>query len=385
MARNPARPKGVCGMAELTHKEQVEVVRKALALETAIKVERANVELIKSQQFDRLPLYTDLFNEAPPSEPRRRLCEAPTPIEAVVPEPPKTNYSMTEHLKANPLWAILLITALIFSFVDSVFGMGLGLLSGIAWIASVIGFFRSFLSEKKRRNQELASSPEYLNAVALAQQEAANAQAQAELQAQQEQARLDAEYEAAVEHYHDVLLPAYEQTRAENQTEYNEILQEYSLDKRAWESKRQEAIAALERDMAANQAALEKLYDSSKIISLHYREIPILEWLYDDMRTSDHDIRYATELLDRDRQRIATEEAGARTVRAVDRLRGDVTFLQGVQIQGLRNLEAVAGDILYTTEDIYTSSKKMLFHQRVNTVDIGLREWRRHKAKKANK
>lgn len=28
------------------------------------------------------------------------------------------------------------------------------------------------------------------------------------------------------------------------------------------------------------------------------------------MSTSDHDIRYATELLDRDRQRLATQEAG---------------------------------------------------------------------------
>ena len=37
-----------------------------------------------------------------------------------------------------------------------------------------------------------------------------------------------------------------------------------------------------------------------------------------------------------------------------------------------------------TTRRLNTS-KKVLFHQRVNTVDVGLREWRRHEAKKSVK
>ena len=36
-------------MAEFTHEEQVEIVRRAFSLETAIMVEGANVDLIKSQ------------------------------------------------------------------------------------------------------------------------------------------------------------------------------------------------------------------------------------------------------------------------------------------------------------------------------------------------
>jgi hypothetical protein len=63
-------------------------------------------------------------------------------------------------------------------------------------------------------------------------------------------------------------------------------------------------------EIRLNKEALDELYANTKIVSLTYRALWILSWLYNDMSTSDHDIRYATELLDRDRQRLATQEAG---------------------------------------------------------------------------
>lgn len=391
-------------MAEFTHEEQVEIVRRAFSLETAIMVEGANVDLIKSQKFDRFPAYADVFSETPPSKPQRQVLPPPAPIEAVLPEPPKTAYSAIDHLKAKPYWAVALAALFILALIGDhllFYSISydldrmvdtLSLICKLAFPVCLIAFFVSVSQEKKRKNQELANSPEYLQSVASAQRRAADERAQADLRTQTEQAQLDAQYEAELERYNSVLLPSYEKARKDNEAEYAEMRIEYEQDKAEWDEKRLEAIAALEDDITANKAALAELYDTTGIISMHYREIPILEWLYDDMRSSDHDIRYATELLDRDRQRIATIEAGARTTDAIDRLRdevhrdvGKVMMLQGVQIQGLRNLEAVSEDILYTTEDIYTSSKKILFHQRVNTVDVGLREWRRHKAKKAAK
>ena len=59
--------------------------------------------------------------------------------------------------------------------------------------------------------------------------------------------------------------------------------------------------------------------------------------------------------------------------------------MQGARIQGLRNLEAVSSDILYTVEDIYDSSKKILLHQRVDIAGKRLMEWRRHKARRTVK
>ena len=386
-------------MTEFAHEEQVEIVRKAFVLETAIAVERAESELVRGQEFERFPAYGSVFAERPPSKPRRATCQAPEPIEAAIPQPPRTAYGMADHLKGQPLWIALLAASVILSiaalrgaFGVSIVGLLLSLVSTLSFPAWCIGFARSLSRERKRRNEDLANSPEYLQSVALANQQAAGMRAEAEQRARQEQARLDAQYEADLKHYNEVLLPSYEQTVADNKREYEEMKAEYARDKAEWESRRGEVLAMLERDIAENEASLDELYESSGIISLHYRQIPLLQWLYDDMRTSDHDIRYATELLDRDRQRIVTEEAGARTVSAIDRLQEQVHAdaagimqLQGVQVRGLQNLEAVASDILYTTEDIYTSGKKILFHQRVNTADIGLREWRRHKAKKAAK
>lgn len=391
-------------MAGLSQEEQVEIVRRAFSLETAIMVEGANVDLVKSQQFDRFPAYADVFSETPPSRPQRQVLTPPAPIEAVLPEPPKTDYSAIDHLKAKPYWAVALAVLFVVAFIGGhllFYSISydldrmvdtLSLICKLVFPVCLVAFFVSVSQEKKRKNQELANSPEYLQSVASAQRRAADERTQADLRTQTEQVRLDAQYEAELERYNSVLLPSYEKARKDNEAEYAAMRVEYEQDKAEWDEKRLEAIAALEDDMAANKAALAELYDTTGIISMHYREIPILEWLYDDMRTSDHDIRYATELLDRDRQRIATIEAGARTTDAIDRLRdevhqdvGKVMMLQGVQIQGLRNLEAISEDILYTTEDIYTSSKKILFHQRVNTVDVGLREWRRHKTKKAAK
>ena len=386
-------------MAELTQEEQVEVVRKAFVLETALAVERADVELVKDQVFDRFPTYEEVFSDKLPKKPQQRVAQVPVPVSASIPEPPKSAYGLADHLKGQPLWIVLLIAIFVLSimafrgsFGISFIGLLLSLLCAVSFPAWCIGFIRSFSHERKRRNQELASSPEYLQSVALANQQAANLQAEAEFNARQEQARLDAQYEADLKYYNEVLAPSYEQTVADNKREYEDMKVEYAHDKGEWEAQRSEAIALLEQDITANKATLEALYESTGIISLHYRQIPLLEWLYDDMRTSDHDIRYATELLDRDRQRIVTEEAGARTVSAIDRLQEQVHSdamgvmqLQGVQIRGLQNLEAISSDILYTTEDIYDSSKKILFHQRVNTADKALREWRRHKAKKAAK
>lgn len=160
---------------------------------------------------------------------------------------------------------------------------------------------------------------------------------------------------------------------------------EYSADKEQWKEDREKALAELNSDIAANEAALEDLYQTSKLVSLHYRELWILQWLYDDMRTSDHDIRYATELLDRDRQRIATANAAEKNKEALDEFRKQarqdaqtIKELLSVQIQGLQSLDANAAELLRYTESIYDNNK-LLFHQRVNTANIAVQEWRRRK------
>ncbi len=373
-------------MAEFTHEEEIEIVRKAFTLETAIKVENANIELIKGQEFDIFPDYDNVFNDTPPKRPQHLY--AP-PAKPIAPAPPKASYSIGEHCRKQPLWPIAAIAGLflfifgstILSGISTLFGFLVSQLGALLLLFGGIACIVTYLKTSKAKNNDLANSPGYLQAVEQARQ-------QAEFERKQLQDQYDAQFEKDMKNYNEFLLPAFEERVSKNKAEYAEMKIEYHTEKAEWEKKRKSALALLENDVDANTSALEEHYNSTKIISIHYREIPLLEWLYDDMRSSDHDIRYATELLDRDRQRIITEEAGMRTASAVNKLRDevhadlqDVMQLQDIQIEGLRNLEAISNEILFTNEDIYESSKKVLFHQRVNTADKALREWRRHKNK----
>ena len=266
---------------------------------------------------------------------------------------------------------------------SSVWMLLLGLLLGLASTACIIACPIMYFLEKKRRNTALANSPEYCNAVAQIQHENARI-------AQTEQARLDSQYNDALTRYNTEVIPSYNKTVSLHKAEYSSMLANHNQEKKEWERERAETLRILEEDATKNEEALKNLYDSTNIISAHYREIPILEWLYDDMSTSDHDIRYATELLDRHRQRIATEEAKERTAHAIDGLSeamksgmNEIIQLQGIQIGGIQRMGAIASDILDANEDIFAVSKKILFHERVNTADIVARNYRRARAQKA--
>ncbi len=62
-----------------------------------------------------------------------------------------------------------------------------------------------------------------------------------------------------------------------------------------WSVIRERKINFSGEELKYNNEALIDLYDSSKLISKTYRELGILRWLYEDMSTSDHDLKYATE------------------------------------------------------------------------------------------
>ena len=390
--------------------EQVDIVHKALTLETAILVERNDVQLLTGQQFERFPSYEEVFRDVPPKRPVQKATSIPGPFEPDISRPPEAEMP---SLWKQPLARIgLLLFAIGIIAFGGCLGAGpsqaflavLGITLGVpalivAGVFCLILAVRSRNELHERMNEKLARTPAYLQSVEQAKRLAAAKQAQANEQARQEQERLDRQYALEMEQYETVLLPDFEKSVRDNRQEYADMRVEYEQDKTEWENKRSDAVAKLEEDVLANSEKLTELYDTTRLISIHYREIPILQWLFDDMRTSDHDIRYATELLDRDRQRIVTLEAADRMTHAIDQLDDElhqvgigIMQLQGVQIAGLQYLEEEMLDILRVTEQIQLSgedmrdaSRRILFHQRVNTVDTALRAWRRHKEEKALK
>lgn len=265
-------------MSKYSQEEQVAIVRDAMTLQTVIEIEERELSKLKGERFRGRPV-----------PPTRQVLAVPQ-VAAQLPDPPKTDLKFGEFFKSQSLGQKILY------IVICMFTAGIGLL--------YLGF--KYLQERSRRNEELAKSPEHLKAVEKAKQTAAEAQERARKETAERQTALDTKYKSELERYNTVELPAYEKELA------------------AWELSHGRKIEILEADLATNTDLLEELYDTTKQISLTYRELWILRWLYDDMRSSDHDIRYATELLDRDRQRLATETSGRMVREAVQDLQGSM-------------------------------------------------------------
>ncbi|MBR2576223.1 MAG: hypothetical protein IKE40_02865 [Firmicutes bacterium] len=322
-------------MASFTQEKETEIVRDAMTLTAVIQIEEEELKKRKLDLYpETLPGFSSYFTERPPARPSRPAATR-TIVKLNIPEPPKVEYTLKDQLKTHkPIYIALAVVCGLMVF----FG---GLLSSLLYIPyllfAYIGlfasmslfilFFRDLLQApkvKKQLNEEAARSKEYLDLVENTKKQNREMQAKMDEETEKKQIELDNEYESRLHRFETVLLPEYNKKVKEKKEEYAELEREFKEEKRKWEVMTKNKIQCLEEDLEFNRGTLETLYESTRIISLTYRELWILQWLYDDMRTSDHDIRYATELLDRDRQRIATEEAGRRVSGAVSALSDDM-------------------------------------------------------------
>ncbi len=265
-------------MSKFTQNEETEIVKSARDITATIEYEEREVKRLKSESFSE-----------PPEPPVRKILEKAKKVEPEYPEKPKTTYKYSEYFKEKVMKYSLPVRILL--------GIVLVLLalSGIGYLIILVLFgfsYKNFIQKKKEMNNELANSKEYLQAVENAEKIAQKKQKELEEKIRLEQEKIDKEYATQKQQYESVILPRY-----------NDALN-------LWNTNQERKIAIIEEEIRLNKEALDELYANTKIVSLTYRALWILSWLYNDMSTSDHDIRYATELLDRDRQRLATQEAG---------------------------------------------------------------------------
>ena len=270
-------------MSNYTQEQQTSIVHDAMKLTSAIQEEKHEIEELRKERF-----------RSKPSEPIRTVVSVTT-VQPKIPPRPVSNFKYKD-VAAKPaaiiaaIWFTLIV---ITSKLNSIF---LEVLLFMMFVPGISAFlvlsYKSYSKKKKQLDDELASSPEYLAEVERAVTDAARRQNELIQVAAQRQKELDRKYQSQLEYYQTVELPEYERAL------------------RDWNQVHSLKLNVIEDDLHCNIEALKNLYDTTKLISVHYRELWILRWLYDDMRSSDHDIRYATELLDRDRQRLATEQAG---------------------------------------------------------------------------
>lgn len=254
-------------MSKYTHEQETEIVRDAMTLTTAIQIGEEELSKQKSKKFKQKP-----------AAPSHKILEVPK-AEVQMPPEPKSDYSFTDHIKAS--FPMILITLVFWPY--------------------ILYVYYQYTKKKKEIEEELKhSEASYLKALDEAKKKAETEQQKINEEIAQKQVEIDAKYKADLEHYNTVILPEYNQ----------------EFDK--WQLTQKTIISMLTEELQLNKETLEALYESSKIISMTYRELWILRWIYDDMITSDHEIRYATELLDRNRQRLATEEAGNKVREAIN-------------------------------------------------------------------
>ena len=265
-------------MSKFTQNDETEIVKSARDITATIEYEEREVKRLKSESFSE-----------PPEPPVRKILEKAKKVEPEYPEKPKTTYKYSEYFKEKVMKYSL--PARILRGIVLV----LLALSGIGYLIILVLFgfsYKNYIQKKKEMNNQLANSKEYLQAVENAEKTAQKKQKELEEKIRLEQEKIDKEYATQKQQYESVILP-----------QYNDALN-------LWNANQERKIAIIEEEIRLNKEALDELYANTKIVSLTYRALWILSWLYNDMSTSDHDIRYATELLDRDRQRLATQEAG---------------------------------------------------------------------------
>lgn len=178
------------------------------------------------------------------------------------PEPPTRNVVKRVYPKIVPQtkfnWLVALLPAIPLLFATVVVG-------AIVWIC--IYYFAIYKRKKDEEIRQIQNSAQYKEQCAVADREFDKMQEEA-----------DADYQIQKQEYVTKILPKY-----------------------------QEEIKKARYDLKTAKAALDDLYTTTKIVPLQYREIPILQYIYDTISTSDFDVKYAIELYDKNEQRRLDE------------------------------------------------------------------------------
>lgn len=295
-------------MGKFTQDQETMIVKNAMELTALIMVEEQQLQKIQAEKFREVP-----------DTPSRTLLAPPKKISPEYPPKPKTNYKIGDYIKGRSkdvmISGIVLVVALLILLIATIvscakigaigfyifFTLGIFMFIPVVAIAALV-IFMNYRTKCSALNKELEQSPQYQQAVQQAEAEACRKQQEAEEAVRQEQKNLDEEYEKQLQHYNTVILPAYNDGLAK------------------WSVAQEKKIAFLKEELQLNNESLNDLYENSKIISIKYRELWMLKWLYDDMSSSDHDIRYSTELLDRDRQLDALKNVADTTQNAINEM-----------------------------------------------------------------
>ena len=156
----------------------------------------------------------------------------------------------------------------------SKFNWLIAILPSILWFPWFFIYFFGMRYKIKKEKEEIENSWEYKNQCAAI-----------DSQCTQRQAEADELYRTQKQEYDTVIMPKYQQEKAE------------------WISERDKAVEDTQNVLGRLQDSLQSLYDTTKIVPLQYRSIPALQFIYDMISTSNYNVTYAIDAYDKQEQR----------------------------------------------------------------------------------
>lgn len=144
----------------------------------------------------------------------------------------------------------------------------------IFWPWIFIYYFAIYRKEQKEDIERIRNSAEY----------------------KAECAKLDEEYDKQQEAMNQKYNNEKHIYDTETLPKYNQALNE-------WKQQQTQKINKLTEELSAAKAELESIYNETKIVPVQYRKIPVLQYIYDLMSTSDYEIKEAIDLYERNEQK----------------------------------------------------------------------------------
>lgn len=144
----------------------------------------------------------------------------------------------------------------------------------IFWPWIFIYYFAIYRKEQKEDIERIRNSAEY----------------------KAECAKLDEEYDKQQEAMN-------QKYNAEKHIYDTETLPKYNQALNEWKQQQAQKVNKLTEELSAAKTELESIYNETKIVPMQYRKIPVLQYIYDLMSTSDYEIKEAIDLYERNEQK----------------------------------------------------------------------------------
>lgn len=286
-----------------TQEEQTEIVRIAATLEGAAQADRQELAKLKQQRF-----------KPEPQRPVKRIIDANVaPVAPDYSQLPRYDVSFNQYLQSqveannsilNKIYGTqpvargaVAAVVLFFLWIVDVAALGGGNILGVLYlVVGILGAagalplgiaynarYRSKYNQVSRQAEaHIQSTPRYIEAKQLADNNAEKA-SQAAIEVRKKEIEENEKL--------------YANQVAEYQTK---ILPEYKAAKQKWKKLHDIKLQVIEQDLKDTEDKLSSLYLESKLISTHFREVPKLVWIYEEMSTSQHDFDAAVKLLNDD-------------------------------------------------------------------------------------